>query len=176
MFSSDSIGDKCAKIIQMFGSGSTGDYVTSVNGQTGDVTIDVPTKYVETVNDQSGAVTIDVPTTYVKTVNGSSGDVTIDVPTTYVKTVNGKSGAVTVDVPSEATVAEISDGTETGKFVSPAKNLNAVYYGVIKNAENKSLDSSNQKTVQSWLGTNELTFTFSDGSTRTFNFVCNEIL
>ncbi len=138
MFSSDSIGDKCAKIMQMFGSGSTGDYVTSVNGKTGDVTIDVPTEYVESVN--------------------------------------GKTGAVTVDVPLEATVDEISSGSETGKFVSPAKNMNAVYYGVIKNAENKSLDSANQKTVQSWLGTNELTFTFSDGSTRVFNFVCNEIL
>lgn len=82
----------------------------------------------------------------------------------------------TVSTPTEASDAEVNTGTVTTKFISPAKNTNAVKTGIIKNAENRSLDSANQKTVQSWLGTNQLTFTFNDNTTRTFNFVCNEVI
>lgn len=81
-----------------------------------------------------------------------------------------------VSTPSEATDTEVNTGTATTKFISPAKNTNAVKTGIIKNAENRSLDSANQKTVQTWLGTNQLTFTFNDNTTRTFNFVCNEAI
>lgn len=81
-----------------------------------------------------------------------------------------------VSVPSEASDTEVNTGTATTKFISPAKNTNAVKSGIIKNAENRSLDSANQKTVQTWLGTNQLTFTFNDNTTRTFNFVCNEVI
>lgn len=93
-----------------------------------------------------------------------------------VTSVNGKTGDVTVDVPSAATDADVSNGTSSDRYISPSTNVKSTYYGIIRNAQNLSLDSANQKSVQSWLGTNELTFTFSDGSTRKFNFVCNEIL
>lgn len=81
-----------------------------------------------------------------------------------------------VSTVTEATDEDINTGTTTAKFISPAKNTNAVKAGIIKNAENRSLDSANQKAVQTWLGTNQLTFTFNDNTTRTFNFVCNEVI
>lgn len=51
-------------------------YVTSVNGETGDVT--TPEPPVTSVNGQTGAVTVDVPVT---SVNGETGDVIVDAPT-----------------------------------------------------------------------------------------------
>lgn len=59
--------------------------VTSVNGQTGNVNINVP---VTSVNGQTGNVTINVPVT---SVNGQTGDVTIS---NAVTSVNGKTGAI----------------------------------------------------------------------------------
>lgn len=71
--------------------------VTSVNGQTGDVTVNVP---VQSVNGKTGAVTglydADNPPPYpVSSVNGQTGDVTITIP---VQSVNGQTGAVVVPV------------------------------------------------------------------------------
>ena len=66
------------------------DYVTSVNGQTGAVTVNVP---VTSVDGKTGAVTISHPVT---SVNGATGDVTVNVPVT---SVNGKTGAVTINIP-----------------------------------------------------------------------------
>lgn len=62
-------------------------YVTSVNGETGDVTIDIPElpeNIVNTVNGETGDVVLDIPVlpdNIVNTVNGQSGDVTLDIPT-----------------------------------------------------------------------------------------------
>lgn len=55
--------------------------VTSVNGQTGDVTV---VSGVTSVNGQSGAVTIDVPAPPVSSVNGQTGNVTIEIPSSPV--------------------------------------------------------------------------------------------
>ena len=71
--------------------------VTSVNGQTGDVTVNVP---VQSVNGKTGAVTglydADNPPPYpVSSVNGQTGAVTITIP---VQSVNGQTGAVTVPI------------------------------------------------------------------------------
>ena len=71
--------------------------VTSVNGQTGDVTVSVP---VQSVNGKTGAVTglydADNPPPYpVSSVNGQTGAVTITIP---VQSVNGQTGAVVVPV------------------------------------------------------------------------------
>ena len=72
--------------------------VTSVNGQTGDVTI--PAAPVTSVNGRTGAVTglydADNPPPYpVSSVNGQTGNVTITIP---VQSVNGQTGAVTIPV------------------------------------------------------------------------------
>lgn len=72
--------------------------VTSVNGQTGDVTI--PAAPVTSVNGKTGAVTglydANNPPPYpVSSVNGQTGTVTITIP---VQSVNGQTGAVTVPV------------------------------------------------------------------------------
>ena len=80
--------------------------VTSVNGMTGAVTVDVPvtsvdgktgavtiTHPVTSVNGQTGAVNINVGVT---SFNGSTGAVTYTAPVT---SVNGATGAVTVNVP-----------------------------------------------------------------------------
>ena len=64
--------------------------VTKVNGQTGDVTVDVG---VTSFNGSKGAVTYTAPVT---SVNGKTGAVTID---TGVTSFNGKSGAVTYSAP-----------------------------------------------------------------------------
>ena len=80
--------------------------VTSVNGKTGEVTIDVPTPPVTSVNSKTGAVTITAqelgayapgnPPPYpVTSVNGQSGDVTIETGGA-VSSVNGQTGAVKV--------------------------------------------------------------------------------
>ena len=93
--------------------------VTSVNGQTGAVTVDTSTMYspsnpppypVTSVNGQTGAVTVDTSTMYspdnpppypVTSVNGQTGAVTglyssSNQPPYPVTSVNGKTGAVTV--------------------------------------------------------------------------------
>ena len=64
--------------------------VTKVNGQTGDVTVDVG---VTSFNGSKGAVTYTAPVT---SVNGKTGAVTID---TGVTSFNGKTGAVTYSAP-----------------------------------------------------------------------------
>lgn len=64
--------------------------VTSVNGQTGEVTVDVG---VTSVNGETGAVTISESVT---SVNGKKGDVVIDAGVT---SVNGNTGAVTLTIP-----------------------------------------------------------------------------
>lgn len=64
--------------------------VTSVNGKTGVVSLDVG---VTSFNGSKGAVTYSAP---VSSVNGKTGAVTVDVGVT---SVNGKTGAVTVSVP-----------------------------------------------------------------------------
>ena len=79
--------------------------VTSVNGKTGAVTVDVG---VTSFNGSKGAVTYSAP---VSSVNGKTGAVTVDVGVT---SVNGKTGAVTISVPptSKAYVTETwSNGT-----------------------------------------------------------------
>ena len=71
--------------------------VTSVNGQTGAVTVDIP---VTSVNGQTGAVIIDTPVT---SVNGQTGAVTVDVP---VISVNGSTGAVNINALPVVTAAD----------------------------------------------------------------------
>ena len=93
--------------------------VTSVNGQTGDVTVDVG---VTSFNGSKGAVTYSAP---VSSVNGKTGAVKIDVGVT---SVNGQTGAVTGLVRSvNGTVADPSGnvalqlgGTVTQKFTETA--------------------------------------------------------
>ena len=57
--------------------------VTSVNGQTGNVVIDIPEAPVTSVNGQTGNVVIDIPEVPVKSVNGQTGDVIVDIPTYF---------------------------------------------------------------------------------------------
>jgi hypothetical protein len=75
------IPDTIARTSQIPGSD---DLVTSINGQTGDVTIEIPeVEYpVTSVNGQIGDVTIEIPEVKypVTSVNGQTGDVTIEIP------------------------------------------------------------------------------------------------
>ena len=79
-------------------------YVKSVNGMTGDVTIDITESPVKSVNGEIGEVVLTASdvnalpddTQYVQTVNGMSGRVTIDIPEVPVQSVNNKTGNVTL--------------------------------------------------------------------------------
>lgn len=122
--------------------------VQSVNGQTGAVTIAIPTKTSELTND-SGFITSG---TMVTSVNGETGDVTISVPTktselandsgfltsavtsfngqsgavTYsapVTSVNGSTGAVTVSVPTSTSELTNDSGFITSADLSSYENV-----------------------------------------------------
>lgn len=98
--------------------------VTSVNGQTGDVTISVPTKTSDLTND-SGYLT-SVPVTSVNTKTGAVVLTASDVNalprnTTYVKSINGQSGTVTLTIPTVPT--NVSAFTnDSGYITSSALN------------------------------------------------------
>lgn len=125
--------------------------VTSVNGQTGNVTISVPTKTsdlqndsgyitsvpVSSVNSKTGAVTLTASdvgalpstTTYVSSFNGSTGAVTYTAPVT---SVNGQTGAVTLSIPTVVTYTiSISSNviTLTGSDSSTSTVTLPVYNG-----------------------------------------------
>lgn len=78
--------------------------ITSVNGQTGTVTINVG---VTSVNGQTGTVTITAPVT---SVNGQTGTVTITSPVT---SVNGQTGTVTIATGGGVTSVNGQTGTVT---------------------------------------------------------------
>lgn len=89
--------------------------VTKVNGQTGDVTVDVG---VTSFNGSKGAVTYTAPVT---SVNGKTGAVTID---TGVTSFNGKTGAVTYSAPvssvnGQTGAVSIDVGVKTVNNVAP---------------------------------------------------------
>jgi len=101
----------------LIGNGTLGNplqaLVTSVNGQTGTVTITSP---VTSVNGQTGTVTITSPVT---SVNGQTGTVTITAPVT---SVNGQTGAVTIATGgvnsvngNTGTVTVVENATHTGE-------------------------------------------------------------
>ena len=69
--------------------------VTSVNGQTGDVTIDIPDKISDLINDSGFITENEVP---VKSVNGKTGDVTIDTPTKISQLINDSGYQKATDV------------------------------------------------------------------------------
>lgn len=87
--------------------------VSSVNGQTGAVTLSIPTMTSDLVNDEgfvdaAGAAAA-AP---VQSVNGQTGAVTISAGVT---SVNGQTGAVTLSIPSDT-----SDLTNTAGYVNAA--------------------------------------------------------
>lgn len=127
--------------------------VTSVNGQTGAVTIAVPTKTsdlqndsgyitsvpVTSVNSKTGAVSLSASdvgalpstTTYVSSFNGSTGAVTYSAPVT---SVNGQTGAVSLSIPTVVTYTiSISSNviTLTGSDSSTSTVTLPVYNGGI---------------------------------------------
>lgn len=90
--------------------------VTSVNGQTGAVTITIP---VTSVNGQTGAVTINIPVT---SVNGQTGDVTITPP---VSSVNGQTGAVVTPFINPASDILYLDSDSTGDYWGISRWINS---------------------------------------------------
>ena len=80
-------------------------FVSTVNGQSGDVIVNVPTKTSDLTND-SGFLT-----SAVTTFNGQSGAVTYTAPVT---SVDGKTGAVTV-MPSGGTTGQVLTKTASGE-------------------------------------------------------------
>lgn len=94
------------------------DGVTSVNGQTGDVIIEVPVK---SVNGQTGDVQIELPEVDypVTSVNGQTGDITLDIPE---------------ESPPEVFIATIN--TTTFAEVLEAFNTNKVIFAVYTDSTN----------------------------------------
>ena len=99
--------------------------VQSVNGQTGDVVLNIPSVPVESVNGQTGDVVLDaadvgaLPDSYVApvtSVNGQTGDVVVTVPSAPVQSVNGQTGAVVLD---SASVGAMPD-----TYVAPVTSVN----------------------------------------------------
>ena len=107
-----------------------------------------------------------------------SGSVVTDVA------VDSSTGMMTVTLGNAsvdaATDSEIEAGTVSNKVITPSNATHATAYGLIHNAESATgsidLNSTQQKNIHSWLGTMQLTFTFSDNTVRTFNFVCDEVV
>lgn len=110
------------------GGSGEGGAVNSVNGQTGDVELYIPTlpdKIVNTINGKTGNVTLDIPTVpnkIVNTINGQTGDVVIEIPTIpefptipekIVTSFNGLSGDVTypkyVEVVNDGMIGHLFD-------------------------------------------------------------------
>lgn len=136
--------------------------VKSVNGQTGDVVLTIPTKTSDLTND-SGFIT-SAPVT---SVNGQTGDVTINVPTKTseltndsgfltsapVTSVNGQTGAVTINVPTAT-----SDLTNDGDGGSPFVTYNGMYAEGYVTADNlaepafKAADATSQAVLQQAFG------------------------
>lgn len=93
--------------------------VTSVNGQTGDVTLNAVTSVNGQTGDVTGLYDADNPPPYpVSSVNGQTGAVTITIP---VQSVNGQTGTVTVPVAFKNNSTEylmptqdITDGDDWG--------------------------------------------------------------
>ena len=98
-------------------------YVKSVNGMTGDVTIDITESPVKSVNGEIGEVVLTATdvnalpddTQYVQTVNGMSGNVTIDIPEVPVQSVNNKTGNVNL---TASDVNALPAGTQYVKTVN----------------------------------------------------------
>ncbi len=93
--------------IRLWTDAASGGGVTSVNGETGDVVLDIPTKTSDLTND-SGFITDAGVTSF----NGATGAVTYTAPVT---SVNGNTGAVTVSVPTKT-----SDLTNDSGFITDA--------------------------------------------------------
>ena len=84
--------------------------VTSVNGQTGAVTIDVPTKTSDLTNDSNFATTSDIPTKTSDLTNDSNFATTSDIPTKTSQLTNDSGFITANDIPtvSEASPQEAS--------------------------------------------------------------------
>ena len=74
--------------------------VTSVNGQTGAVTIDVPTKTSDLTNDSNFATTSDIPTKTSDLTNDSNFAATSDIPTKTSQLTNDSGFITSSDIPT----------------------------------------------------------------------------
>ena len=93
--------------------------VTSVNGQTGAVTIDVPTKTSDLQNDSNFATTADIPTKTSELTNDSGFITSSDIPTIPTKTsqLTNDSGFITqADVPTTPTSLPVTYKKVSGEL------------------------------------------------------------
>lgn len=125
--------------------------VTSVNGQTGAVTIEVPTKTSDLTNDSNFATTSDIPTKTSDLTNDSNFATTSDIPTKTSQLTND-SGFITAndipDVPDVPTVpTKTSELTNDSNFATtsdiPTKTSQLTNdSGFITQAESKTITNA----------------------------------
>ena len=142
-------------------------YVKSVNGMTGDVTIDITESPVKSVNGEIGEVVLTASdvnalpddTQYVQTVNGMSGRVTIDIPEVPVQSVNNKTGNVTLTasdvnaLPTSTQYVKSVNGKSGSVTIdipeSPVKSVNGETGEVVLTATDVNALPSDTQYVQS---------------------------
>lgn len=168
--------------------------VTSVNGQTGAVTLTIPSNAADV-----GALPSN--TTYVTSVNGSSGVVTLTIPstaedvgalpsnTTYVSSVNGSSGAVTVPIyddtalSSRVSAIEALESGWNAKYIKPSNGIPAsdLASGVIPDVSDvirysvQSLTTVQQAQARENINSDEIFVLkiFYDNSNQTYDWITN---
>lgn len=99
--------------------------VQSVNGQTGDVSISVPTKTSDLTNDSGFVASSQVPTKTSDLTNDSGFITSADIPVT---SVNGETGAVVLDasdvgaLPSSTPIHNVPSGGTSGQVLTKSSN------------------------------------------------------
>lgn len=127
--------------------------VTSVNGQTGAVTIDVPTKTSDLTNDSDFVTTSDIPTKTSQLTNDSGFITASDIPTIPTKTselTNDSNFATTADIPTKT-----SELTNDSNFATTAD--------IPTKTSDLQNDSSFAKTTETNTWTDVQTFSNADG-------------
>jgi len=154
--------------------------VTSVNGQTGAVTLSIPTKTSDITNDsgfitdagvtsfngQTGAVTYTAPVT---SVDGKTGTVTIEHPVT---SVNGQTGAVTIDTGVTSFNGQTGAVTYTAPITSVNGQTGAVTIDLTGKADKSAAIGSLQLSINSTDYKVTLSGTKVDGTA----FTCEDVI
>ena len=109
-----------ASIAAITGGGGGGGVVTSVNGETGNVEIDIP----DDISDLTDHLN-KIPTTYVSSFNGSSGAITYTAP---VSSVNGSTGTVIVDKIKTTAISTNADYNLLGTTTSDTNTAAVTVY------------------------------------------------
>ena len=107
--------------------------VTSVNGQTGAVTIEVPTKTSDLTNDSNFATTSDIPTKTSDLTNDSNFATTSDIPTKTSDLTNDSNFAATSDIPTKTSQLTNDSGFITANDIPIVSEASPQEASALKN-------------------------------------------